>query len=287
MSSSDIAALEEEQQRLLKAIQDSNKNAAAITTEYRSAIAQKHAAFSDTSRRYSRWVDRQARKMTARLDKKRKQLQRNKKMMGFRKDVLLAETEGLNSKIAQTETDRAIKIAHVTSRLEEIERDMANKLNTGTRKVRSRAPSPEQRSTSAYTVNLNRAVPVSLPDEVKNNTSCGAEVPTASRQRCSKFLPTSTSKSANKAVSKLPYGKIIWKVKYNTDSPLPSFSSSAVPPPNPGPTDEKKKKNDKNDKSTKKSNPSINYIWKEYDHAEIFEEPDNPDDEDYEPEIED
>lgn len=40
-------------------------------------------------------------------------------------------------------------------------------------------------------------------------------------------------------------------------------------------------------KSNMKLIASNKYIWEEYDHSEVFEEPDNPNDEDYDPEIED
>ncbi|KAH7409529.1 hypothetical protein BKA64DRAFT_639819 [Cadophora sp. MPI-SDFR-AT-0126] len=255
MSSSDISALEEERQQLLKTIQDSNNN-----------------RFGD-----SRWVDRQARKINAKLDKKRKQMERNKKMMGFRKDVLLAETESLNSKIAEMETDRLVKIAHATSRLEEIEQYM-KEMKMDTRSIRSRAPSPEILPSSVTTHKSGRTIPV-FPDDVENNVSCRTEAFSRPRRTCNKLPPIFTSDCTNKIDLKPPYRKIIWKVTYNTNSP----PSAAIPPPNPRPTDEKYKTNKKIAKETEKSHTSNVYIWKEYDHSEVFLEPDNPKDEDYDP----
>ena len=93
-------------------------------------------------------------------------------------------------------------------------------------------------------------------------------------------------KSVENVEPKPQYRKIIWKVTYKADSLLPALSTSPIQPPLPTPTDEKCK-NNKEAKNTMKIYSSEKYTWEEYDHSEIFEEPDNPDDQDYDPEIED
>ncbi|KAK0110021.1 hypothetical protein ONS95_002682 [Cadophora gregata] len=232
-----------------------------------------------------RWVDRQARKLDARLDKKRKQMERNKKTMGLRKNVLMAEIESLHAKIAQAEIERIIKITEATKQLEEVEeRARETKLETTIRLARSRAPSPEPQHSTSNTIRSNRVVPSPLPTEAKHQIPCRAESSQRVRQLCSNTLSTSTANLPERICSKPSYRKIIWKVTYKTDSPRPLPFNTAIQRPNPKPIGEK---NNRIGKRQNNINPSSKYISEEYDHSEVFEEPDNPADEDYDPEIED
>ncbi|KAG4438011.1 hypothetical protein IFR05_006512 [Cadophora sp. M221] len=107
MSSSDLlTALEGERQRLLRAKGDSRVHA-KITAAYQTTIAEKHATYRKKSRRYDRWVERQARRLEVKLEKKRKQMERNKQNMDMRKNAHYAEVEHLHAKIDKTETERA------------------------------------------------------------------------------------------------------------------------------------------------------------------------------------
>ncbi|KAH9224882.1 hypothetical protein DL95DRAFT_400182 [Leptodontidium sp. 2 PMI_412] len=209
---------------------------------------------------YGRWVDSEARKMEARLEKKRKQMERNKQKMEMGRNTHYAEVENqlVQARIYKTETERVAEELHLNQKLEEIEREIAvNNLNDGDRAIRSRAPSPETHP--ADRAILNRTAPIPEPALVGFRAPCNA----ATRPETAQLA----SKTTGESCPKPPPRKIIWKIKFNPTS----VSSSTIPPSDPTPT------------TKKKTDTSQGYIWEEYDHSEVFEEPDDPYDEDYEP----
>lgn len=191
----------------------------------------------------------------------------------------------MKADIAKTEADRLILQARAKSRLEEIEREKMAEIAKDTRLTRSRAPSPEPFGSSARANLINRATQNFASRAERLDTTCRAKVLPNSRQCFSYGHPNPLQKSVENVDSKPQYRKIIWKVTYKADSPLPALSTSAIQPSVPAPNEKTKPNNDAkiNDKST----ASTKYIWGEYDHSEVFEEPDNPNDEDYDPGMED
>jgi len=188
--------------------------------------------------------------------------------------------------IAKTEADRLFLQARARSRLEEIEREKMAEVTANTRLARSRAPSPEPCFPSAR-AEINNLAMQTFPSRAERlDNVCRAETFPESRQSCTyhhQSYPKPTEIVGSKPLSK----KIIWKVTYKADSLLPTFSTSAIPSSTPIPTNGTQKRSEMSAKSNMKLIASNKYIWEEYDHSEVFEEPDNPNDEDYDPEIED
>lgn len=89
-----------------------------------------------------------------------------------------------------------------------------------------------------------------------------------------------TASAVTENAAHVSYQKIIWKIKtkinvnVNTHMPPATFST-----PVPKLTPAKKKK--------MKTRLSDKYEWEEYDHSEVFEKPDNEEDLDYVPPMED
>ncbi|KAH7336053.1 hypothetical protein BKA65DRAFT_552720 [Rhexocercosporidium sp. MPI-PUGE-AT-0058] len=222
---------------------------AVIKAVHQNTIAKTHAAYREKSRRYSRWVEKEARKMEARLEKKRKQMERNKQKMDLGRNTYYAEVETLQARIDKTEAERLAEELRLNDKLEEIEREIAaNNPETIHRADRSRAPSPEICPAELV---LSPTADISEKDSVRPRAPCVAEA----RLETVQFRINP------------PPRKIIWKIKTN------SAFCSGNPPSNLTPA--KKKSPD----------ASKRYIWEEYDHSEVFEEVDDPRDEDYEPSI--
>ncbi len=185
----------------------------------------------------------------------------------------------MQTKISEVEVDRTIEEARIDEELqtiqEAIESARSSKLN------RSNAPSPEPQSTESTVVQP------SVPDYALCREQLSTiHAPLPQRHPCSTRFnlqvkaKTAITDSATTQISpQIPDRKIFWKVKpnlsLNINNHIPSAVSTSAPATKPIP------------RKRKVAMLSDKYEWEEYDHTEVFEEPDNEEDSDYVPREED